>query len=227
MRKKTKKESTSFVSNCFLSRSCIAVLSIREKHNKNRYKWWNFERAPVDLWKNNHYDTFFWPNNSDNELFMNCYSLPSKMKITVRKVLPGLLLYQLYEVSVFARHRMKKYRTKPASFDGPSVFSISSLNLTIKERNEERRRIGGGRGEWDILTVWLGRGAVSGFRQKGSRPSISCRVVFVCARSCKKKEFSIIYTYSHFFPADKKQNLFLTDRTEWLDTARFINISTD
>lgn len=111
MRKETKKESTSFVSNCFLSRSCIAVLSIREKHNKNRYKWWNFERAPVDLWKNNHYDTFFWPNNSDNELFTNCYSLPSKMKITVRKVLPGLLLYQLYEVSVFARHRMKKYRT--------------------------------------------------------------------------------------------------------------------
>lgn len=30
------------------------------------------------------------------------------------------------------------------SFDGPSVFSISSLNLTIKERNEGRR--GGGRG---------------------------------------------------------------------------------
>lgn len=79
------------------------------------------------------------------------------------------------------------------SFDGPSVFSISSLNLTIKERNEGRRR--GGRGGlvgrelgWGTLTVWLWRGAVSGFRQKGSRPSISCRVVFVRARSCKKEK---------------------------------------
>lgn len=109
------------------------------------------------------------------------------------------------------------------SFDGPSVFSISSLNLTIKERNEgrweERRRgraregrgglVGRELGMRYTLTVWLWRGAVSGFRQKGSRPSISCRVVFVRARSCKKekrKKPSQLYYPSFILNDRSKQN---------------------
>lgn len=127
---------------------------------------------------------------------------PAKMRITVRKLLfQRLLLYNYADSADFARTGGKSIECKESStsFDGPSVFSISSLNLTIKERNEEGDGAGEGRGGkrrwlvgrelgWGTLTVWLWRGAVSGFRQKGSRPSISCRVVFVRARSCKKEK---------------------------------------
>lgn len=65
---------------------------------------------------------------------------PAKMRITVRKLLfQRLLLYNYADSADFARTGGKSIECKESStsFDGPSVFSISSLNLTIKERNEE------------------------------------------------------------------------------------------
>lgn len=87
---------------------------------------------------------------------------PAKWELQFENFYPEITTIQLRGFSGFRAYRREKYRMQGSStsFDGPSVFSISSLNLTIKERNEgrweERRgREGEGRGgEGRVGRAW-------------------------------------------------------------------------
>jgi len=104
------------------------------------------------------------------------FSRGRNISLERRRLASPPLILHFFRVFTETRSRDHLF---PSQFNS-TIRCILMIEKRERERERERER---GRKR---LTVRLRCGAVSRFGQKGSRPSISCRVVFVRARTCNR-----------------------------------------